>query len=98
MRASDLYRGLTRLTKTTESAAINSVGMMIQPRLRTNAEPRARKSRSPDVTAVPAILGAALGSCRGTAASLSMAARQNAKRIAHSEDATSSTERVITLN
>src|ERR1700753_3013571 len=48
MRASDLYRGVTRLTAAIERAATISVGTMIQFLLRNRACPSACTSRSPD--------------------------------------------------
>ena len=39
MRASDLYRGVTRLTAAIESTAASTVGTMIQPRLRMQRLP-----------------------------------------------------------
>src|SRR6266404_5002972 len=90
MRASDLYRGVTRLTAAIESTAASTVGMMIQPLLRTSAWPSARKSRSPDSGAAASlsVAGAAVATAHWTAVfslpALSAPARQNAKRIAHS--------------
>ena len=85
MRASDLYRGVTRLTAAIESAAASRVGTMIQFPLRTRASPSDRRSRSPDADTEADSLAAGADlatSLRSDA--LSMPARQNAKRIAHS--------------
>src|ERR1700682_4590121 len=85
MRASDLYRGVTRLTAVIESTAASTVGTMIQPLLRASAWPSARKSRSPDPDAGAGLktAGAGFETALWTNA-FSLPARQNAKRISHS--------------
>src|ERR1700726_968217 len=87
MRASDLYRGVTRLTDVIESTAASTVGTMIQPRLRLSAEPSARKSSSPVVAAAVGFAGAGAGCAAGCATgswacAFSLPVRQNAKPIA----------------
>src|SRR3981081_4094214 len=90
MRASDLYRGVTRLTAVIESTAATTVGTMTQPLLRTSAWPSARTSRSPDSDAAAGlwVTGAGVEMAVWTDGSavpaLSLPATPNGQRIAHS--------------
>ena len=93
MRTSDLNRGVTMLTATSDSTRASRVGRMIQPRLRSSAWPSACRSRSPVAEAAGDIEteGAGIATARSTTASSSLPARQNAKRIANSRGRTRAT-------
>src|SRR5882757_8984041 len=59
IRASDLYRGVIRLTMVIDSTAAAMVGTRIQRRLRSSACQIRRRSRSPATAAGLAVVGAA---------------------------------------